>query len=65
MQKAIKQLELTLQQIFKFIQIYMINEEYKWIYEEVYIEAIIKNNLQKLKLDVFKSVKYNTILEMF
>ena len=42
----------------------MINEEYKWIYKEVYIEVIIKNNLQKLRLDVFKSVKYDAILEM-
>ena len=42
----------------------MINEEYKWIYKEVYIEVIIKNDSQKLRLDVFKSVKYDTILEM-
>jgi len=42
----------------------MINEEYKWIYKEVYIKAIIKNNSQKLRLDVLKSVKYNAILEM-
>ncbi len=42
----------------------MINREYKWIYKEVYIKAIIKNNLQKLKLNVFKSVKYDAILEM-
>ncbi len=42
----------------------MINREYKWIYKEVYIEVIIKNDLQKLKLDVLKSIKYNTILEM-
>ncbi len=42
----------------------MINEEYKWIHKEVYIEVIIKNDSQKLKLDVFKSVKYDTILGM-
>ncbi len=42
----------------------MINEEYKWIYKEVHIEVIIKNDLQKLKLDVLKSVKYDIILEM-
>ncbi len=42
----------------------MINREYKWIYKEVYIEAIIKNDLQKLRLDVFKSVKYDAILKM-
>ncbi len=42
----------------------MINREYEWIYKEVYIEVIIKNNSQKLRLDVLKSVKYDTILEM-
>ncbi len=42
----------------------MINKEYEWIYKEVYIKVIILNNLQKLKLDVLKSVKYNIILEM-
>ena len=42
----------------------MINREYKWIYKEVYIEAIIKNDLQKLRLDVFKLIKYDTILKM-
>ncbi len=43
----------------------MINREYKWIYKEVHIKVIIKNDSQKLRLDVFKSVKYDTILEMF
>jgi len=42
----------------------MVNREYKWIYKEVYIEVIIRNDSQKLRLDVLKSVKYNTILEM-
>ncbi len=42
----------------------MINEEYKWIYKEIYIEVIIKNDLQKLRLDVLKLVKYDAILEM-
>ena len=42
----------------------MINREYKWIYKEIYIEAIIKNDLQKLKLNVFKSVKYDVILKI-
>ena len=42
----------------------MINKEYKWICKEVYIKVIIKNDSQKLKLDVLKSVKYNIILEM-
>jgi len=42
----------------------MINREYEWIYKEVYIEVIIKNDSQKLRLDVLKSVKYDAILEM-
>ncbi len=42
----------------------MINREYKWIHKEVYIEVIIKNDLQKLRLNVFKSVKYDVILGM-
>jgi len=42
----------------------MINEEYEWIHKEVYIEVIIKNDSQKLRLDVLKSVKYNAILGM-
>ncbi len=42
----------------------MINEEFEWIYKEVYIEVIILNDSQKLTLNVFKSIKYNTILEM-
>ncbi len=42
----------------------MINKEYKWIHKEIYIEVIIKNDSQKLRLDVLKSVKYDTILEM-
>jgi len=44
--------------------VYIINREYKWIYKEVYIEVIIKNDSQKLRLDVLKSVKYDAILEM-
>ncbi len=64
LQKAIKWLELTLWWVPKFTQVYMINREYKWIYEEVYIEVIIKNDSQKLRLDVLKSVKYDAILRM-
>ncbi len=64
-QKAIKWLELTLWWVSRFTQMYMINREYKWIYKEVYIEVIIRNDSQKLRLDVLKSVKYDTILEMF
>jgi len=43
----------------------MINEEYEWIHKEVHIEVIIKNDSQKLRLDVLKLVKYDAILEMF
>ncbi len=50
--------------VSKFTQVYMINREYEWIYKEVYIEVIIKNDLQKLRLDVFKLVKYDVILKM-
>jgi len=50
--------------VSKLTQVYMINREYEWIYKEVYIEVIIKNDLQKLKLNVLKSVKYDAILEM-
>jgi len=64
-QKAIKWLELTLWWVSRFTQVYMINREYKWIYKEVYIEVIIRNDSQKLRLDVLKSVKYDAILEMF
>ncbi len=63
-QKAIKQLELTLWWVSKLTQVYMINREYKWIYKEVYIKVIIKNDSQKLRLDVLKLVKYDAILEM-
>ncbi len=64
LQKAIKQLKLMLWWVSKFTQVYMINREYKWIYKEVYIEVIIKNNSQKLRLDVLKLVKYDAILKM-
>ncbi len=42
----------------------MVNREYEWIYEEVYIKVIIKNDSQKLRLNVLKLVKYDVILEM-
>ncbi len=64
LQQVIKWLELTLWWVSKFTQVYMINEEYEWIHEEVHIEVIIRNNSQKLRLDVLKSVKYDAILEM-
>ncbi len=43
----------------------MINREFEWICKEIYIEVIIKNNLQKLRLNIFKLIKYNVILKMF
>ncbi len=64
LQWAIEQLELTLQWVSKFTQVYMINKEYEWIHKEIHIEVIIKNDSQKLRLDVLKLVKYDTILEM-
>ncbi len=64
LQKAIEQLGLTLWWVSRLTQVYMINEEYEWIHEEVYIEVIIRNDSQKLRLDVLKSVKYDAILEM-
>ena len=42
----------------------MINKEYEWIYKEIYIKVIIKNNSQKLRLNVLILIKYNVILEM-
>ncbi len=42
----------------------MINEEYEWIHKEVHIKVIIKNDSQKLRLNVLKLVKYDAILEM-
>jgi len=63
-QKVIEQLGLTLRQVPKPTQVYMANREYKWIHEEVHIEAIIRNNPQELRLDVLKSAKYDAILGM-
>ncbi len=42
----------------------MINKEFKWVHKEVYIEVIIKNDLQKLRLNVLELIKYDIILEM-
>ncbi len=42
----------------------MINREYEWIYKEVYIKVIIKNDSQKLRLNILKLVKYDAILEV-
>ncbi len=43
----------------------MINRENEWVYKEIYIKVIIKNDLQKLRLNVLKLIKYDTILKMF
>ncbi len=64
LQKVIEWLELTLWWVPRLTQVYMINKEYKWIYKEVYIKVIIRNDSQKLRLNVLKLVKYDAILEM-
>ncbi len=64
LQQAIRMLELTLQQALRPIQIYMINEETKWITDQVHIKAIILEDSQKLTFDVVNSIKYDIILEM-
>ncbi len=64
LQQAIRMLELTLQRALKPMQIYMINEEFKWITDQVHIKAIILEDSQELMFDVLNSIKYDTILEM-
>jgi len=64
LQQAIRMLELMPQWALKPIQIYMINEEFKWITDQVHIKAIILEDLQKLTFDVLNSIKYDVILEM-
>ncbi len=46
------------------MQVYMINEEYKWITDQVHIKVIILEDSQKLTFDVLNSIKYDVILEM-
>ncbi len=47
------------------MQIYIVNEEFKWITEQVHIKVIILEDSQKLMFDVLNSIKYDIILEMF
>jgi len=42
----------------------MVNEEYKWITDQVHIKAIILEDSQELTFDVLNSIKYDAILEM-
>ncbi len=46
------------------MQVYMINEEFKWITDQVHIEAIILEDSQELMFDVLNSIKYDAILGM-
>ena len=46
------------------MQIYIINEEFKWITDQVYIEVMILKDSQKLTFDVLNSIKYNVILRI-
>ncbi len=64
LQQAIRMLELTLQQVLKPMQIYIINGESEWITDQVHIKAIILKDSQKLTFDVLNSIKYDVILEM-
>jgi len=64
LQQAIRMLELTPQRAPKPMQVYMVNEEFKWITEQVHIKAIILEDSQKLMFDVLNSIKYDAILEM-
>jgi len=64
LQQAIRMLELTLQQTLKSMQMYMVNGEFKWIKDQVHIEATILKDSQKMMFDVLNSIKYDIILEM-
>ncbi len=63
-QQAIEMLELTLQQALKPMQMYMVNEEFEWITDQVHIEATILKDSQELTFDVLNSIKYDVILKM-
>ncbi len=41
LQQVIRMLELTLQRALKPMQVYMVNEEFEWITDQVHIEATI------------------------
>ncbi len=64
LRQAIRMLELMLQQALKPMQVYIVNEEFKWITDQVHIKAIILEDSQKLTFDVLNSIKYDAILEM-
>ncbi len=64
LQQAIRVLGLTLQQALKPMQVYMVNEEFKWITDQVHIEATILEDSQELTFDVLNSIKYDIILKM-
>jgi len=64
LQQAIRMLELTPQWALKPMQVYMINEESKWITDQVHVKVIILEDSQKLTFDVLNSIKYDAILEM-
>jgi len=64
LQQAIEMLKLMLQWASKPMQIYIINEEFKWITDQVHIEVMILEDSQKLTFVVLNSIKYDVILEM-
>ncbi len=64
LQQAIRMLELTPQWAPKPMQVYMINEEFKWITDQVHIKVIILEDSQELTFDVLNSIKYDIILKM-
>ncbi len=63
-QQVIEMLKLTLQWASKSMQIYMINEEFEWITDQVHIEVMILKDSQKLMFDVLNLIKYDVILKM-
>jgi len=64
LQQAIRMLELTLQWVLKPMQVYIINEEFKWITEQVHIKVMILEDSQELMFDVLNLIKYDVILKM-
>ncbi len=65
LQQVIRVLELTPQWTLKSMQVYMINKEFKWITNQVHIEATILKDSQELTFNVLNSIKYDVILKMF
>ncbi len=64
LQQAIRMLKLMLQWTSKPMQMYMVNREFKWITDQVHIEATILEDSQELMFDVLNLIKYDIILEM-